>query len=76
MSFIVNAWLERADPRIQIFSDQTGDLLLSLDSLAVTRLLELGDVSISELQQKSSLLLTLCIYASLFTEGLPDEEIT
>ena len=42
MGFIVNAGLERADPTIEIFSEQSGDVLLSLDASAVANLLEQG----------------------------------
>lgn len=75
MSFIVNAWLERADPIIQIFSRDTGDILLSLDSSAVSRLLEQGEVTVSEFQQKNSLLLALCIYSGLFGEYCQEETL-
>ena len=44
MGFIVNAWLERANPYIQVLSGHSGDILLSLDSTAVTNLLEQGDL--------------------------------
>ena len=79
MSFVVNAWLERADPRIQILSGQTGDVLLSLDSADVASLLEQGDITVSELQLKNDLILALCIYSGLFAsvdskaDFVPDE---
>ena len=68
MNFIVNAWLERADPLIQIFSAHTGDVLLSLDAAAVSSLLEEGDVTVTELQQTNSLVLTLDIYTGLLNK--------
>ena len=75
MSFMVNAWLERVDPHIQIISSQTGDVLLALDSTAVMNLLEHGDVTINELQQKSSLTLALCIYCGLLAEDYPAQNL-
>ena len=70
MSLIVNAWLERADPHIQILSGHTGDILLTLGPTAVMHLLEQGDVTIYELQQKNNLTLVLGIYSGLFAETL------
>ncbi|NNF97032.1 MAG: hypothetical protein HKM94_08915 [Halobacteria archaeon] len=74
MSFIVNAWLERVDPQVQIISSHTGDILLTLDSTAVMNLLEQGDVTINDLQQENSLTLALCIYSGLFAEDFPAAE--
>ena len=68
MGFIVNAWLERANPYIQVLSGHSGDILLSLDSTAVTNLLEQGDITINELKQNNSLILALCLYSSLFVQ--------
>lgn len=68
MNFIVNAWLERANPYIQVLSGHSGDILLSLDSSTVANLLEQGDITINELKQNNSLILTLCLYSSLFVQ--------
>jgi hypothetical protein len=71
MGFIINAWLERANPLIQILSAHTGDVLLSLDTKAVTSRLAKGDITIAELQQQHNLTLALDIYAGLFAVNYP-----
>lgn len=71
MGFIINAWLERANPLIQILSAHTGDVLLSLDTKAVANLLAKGDITVAELQQQHGLTLALDIYAGLFTVNYP-----
>lgn len=69
MGFIINAWLERANPLIQILNARTGAVMFSLDAGAITNLLAMGDITITELQQKHSLTLALDIYSGLLEEN-------
>ncbi|MFZ1341961.1 hypothetical protein [Thiothrix eikelboomii] len=51
MTFSINAWLDRADPFIELRNTKTGELMALFTGEQLIRCLEQGDVCLSELCQ-------------------------
>ncbi|MEJ2618684.1 MAG: hypothetical protein P8163_00195 [Candidatus Thiodiazotropha sp.] len=68
MHLVINAWLERQAPYLQIIDSSTREIFAHFDSTALYRLLDEGIVSLEELtssraNSRKSLLLTLLVEA-------------
>lgn len=49
MSFLINAWLDRANPFIELRNTQTGEVMAQFAGEKLTRCLEQGDVCLHDL---------------------------
>ncbi len=68
MRLVINAWLERQAPYLQIIDSSTRETLAHFDSVALYRLLDEGIISLEDLtsstaNNRKSLLLTLLVEA-------------
>lgn len=50
MTYLVDAWLEREDPRLKVVDKRTGQVLVDLDAPRVRALLESGEFSVRDFQ--------------------------
>jgi hypothetical protein len=53
MSLMIDAWLERTDPRIRLIDAQTGQEMLYLGAEQVHQLIETGDLCVSDLSDNT-----------------------
>lgn len=51
MTFSINAWLDRADPFIELCNTETGERMALFTGEQLTRCLEQGDICLRELYQ-------------------------
>jgi hypothetical protein len=68
MRLVINAWLERQAPYLQIIDSSTREIFAHFDSTALYRLLDEGIISLEDLtsskaNNRKSLLLTLLVEA-------------
>lgn len=51
MTFSINAWLDRADPFVELRNTKTGERMALFTGELLTRCLEQGDICLRELSQ-------------------------
>ena len=51
MTYLIDAWLERPEPRLRILHCGTGRVCAELDSQASRELVDQGDLDVHELEQ-------------------------
>ena len=57
MSYVIDAWLERADPQLKVTSERTGQVVVDWKAVRVRELIDSGELDVAELQSPTQNLL-------------------